>query len=275
MNRRRCLLPLLLGLCGLVGGGASLEAAADELAEAGTTLPTLTPSARSRVVDEAIDILGGFTNVVSRWNAPIRFAVIGGTAGGGAETARTTIADVTAQSALPLVSIEAEEEVEAYLAARRRASADALSACDRRGRCANFIVLIAELAAMRELAEVIPLREVYRRSLEVDGEVHCFFAPFLNRRREIVRAFVFVQADLPPALRNTCLVEEIYQSFGLFGDVTGSRHFSFDNRVKPKRVTAFDRALLASLYAPGIGPGSPVFAVLDRFVRRLGPATAR
>ena len=45
--------------------------------------------------------------------------------------------------------------------------------------------------------------------------------------RRISLAVVYVRSDLDPSMLETCLQEEIYQSFGLFGDYTGSTLFSF------------------------------------------------
>jgi len=249
-------------------------------AQAAPAPGALTPAERARVHEEAADILGGYSNVVSRWDGPIRSLVIGGRDGDAARVARETLAEVVAQTSLAHLPLHrATTDVAPYVdAIRREPDYRFASACEPPARtvCANFVVLISDLAAVRELADAVPLRAVYRRSLdeagrreEPDDDVHCFFAPFQDAGREIVRAFVFVQASLPRDMLRTCLQEEIYQSFGLFSDVSGSRFFSFDNRVEPKRITAFDRALLASVYAPEGRPGEPVFVTIARFAGRL------
>ena len=81
---------------------------------------------------------------------------------------------------------------------------------------------------------------------------------------------MFVSSDLAEPMLRTCLQEEIYQSFGLFNDFSGSNYFSFNNIVAPKSITHYDRTLLTSIYDPAFQPGTPVFRVTARFMELLG-----
>lgn len=254
-------------------GASALVASADEGFEPVGAGPPLTAETRSRLFEEALHVLGGSTNVISRWSSDIRFAVLGGEVGDAANVARATIESIAVEAGLELVHIDHDPGIlESELVAARRSVDHRLAVCDRNAPavCANFIVMLADIRSMRDLADAIPLRAVYKRSIDSrfdrSSVTHCFFVPFQNVRREIVRAFVFVDKDLSPAMLSTCLNEEMYQSFGLFNDVSGSRFFSFDNRVVPKQITFFDKALLASVYHPDVRTGAPAFAVVQRFL---------
>ena len=87
---------------------------------------------------------------------------------------------------------------------------------------------------------------------------------------EIRQALVFVRNDLSQDMVRTCLQEEIYQSFGMFNDFTGSRYYSFNNRIEPKVITRYDRALLETIYDSGFRQGAPVFMVVKKLMEKLG-----
>ena len=136
--------------------------------------------------------------------------------------------------------------------------------------CANFFVIFASLADMEAVARAIPLRPVYQKAFANPDAIKCFFSPFQTGYLEIRQALVFIRDDLPRAMVDTCLQEEIYQSFGMFNDSTDSRYYSFNNRIEPKAITRYDRALLETIYDPQFRPGAPVFAVVKRLMERLG-----
>lgn len=263
-----------------VGGATSVAAsfAGVRAAYADTdpaALPHLDEREREQVYAEALHVLGGNVNVVSKWTAEIRYALLAGREPVARRILQDTMLDVAVQTGLRARAVRPEDSrASTQLAAIERDSSYRLAVCDVRepSLCANFFVVVTDLDTMRGLAGAVPLRDVYRSSLQEDGSVHCFFSPRQNARREIVGAFVFVQDKLSPEMLRTCLHEEIYQSFGLFNDISGSQFFSFDNRVEPKRITAFDRALLASVYDPDVKPGAPVFAVAERFMQRIQAA---
>ena len=142
---------------------------------------------------------------------------------------------------------------------------------DAQAECANLVVVITDIQTMRELATAIPLRQVYQRSVAASSP-YCFFAPFVNGGMTIRQSFVFVRDDLDDAMKRTCLQEEIYQSFGLFNDVSGSTWFSFNNKVEPKSITAMDKLLLKTVYSKDFGPGMPAYVVVRKFLEALDKA---
>lgn len=235
-------------------------------------------SEHAQVFDEAIHILGGNVNVISKWTGPIRLAIIGdintadkGTGVSAAEHARSVIADVATLTGLTVApSSDHYINVESYLDSVRRSARFTLSDCDAAPACANFFVVFAKVAEMKSIAEAIPLRPVYQRALANPEAVKCFFSPFQTGYMEIRQALVFVREDLTPNLVQTCVQEEIYQSFGMFNDFTGSRYFSFNNRIAPKAITQYDRALLQTIYDPRFQHGAPAFAVVKQLMQRLG-----
>lgn len=96
----------------------------------------------------------------------------------------------------------------------------------------------------------------------------CFFIP-RQYYNEITFSIVFIGRDTFPNLLNSCLNEEILQSFGAFDDAAGSRYFSFNDEVREKRITDLDLCLLASIQDPSVKPGDPAQKVLDLFEKRL------
>lgn len=169
----------------------------------------------------------------------------------------------------------AAKSARAAFIAEERSYASGLdpAACEPDGarRCARFVVLVTGRRAMAAVAETLRLRRVHRRAIGAGGTPHCFFMPSVGAGPRISRALVFVDKTLALPMLNTCLHEEIYQSFGLFGDYSGSRHFSFDDVVAPKHLTRFDRALLATLYREESPSAAGVAA---RLVDALGEPSA-
>jgi len=266
----------------------------------------LTKDQEGQVYDEAVHILGGNANVISKWVDDIRLAVIGeaqidmslppatrksttgknrpssepsqetalqGPAVPSAKLAYDILTDIAVQTDLNLRFVQTGiRDARDYLTVIEQNPAYQLAACavNDQSVCANFVVLFSDASTMQQLARAIPLRPVYQSALERSNDVPCFFAPFQTRSLEIAQAFVFVREDLSAAMLRTCLQEEIYQSFGLFNDFSRSAYFSFNNVVEPKEITDYDRALLASVYDPEFKPGAPVFRVIKRFMENLG-----
>jgi len=216
-----------------------------------------------QLYDEAVHILGGNANVISRWTDTVRLAVIGAPNEQSDAKAQATVREIALQARLHWTLVTHNiYDANAYHGQLINSNDFELSACDSDNgdECANFIVLFASDDEIKRIAAALPLRPVYRKSLDASDSVLCFFAPFLTRGQVIRQAFVYVNRELSTHMLNTCLQEEIYQSFGLFNDSTDSKFFSFNNRVEPKSITEYDRALLASVYHPSLRPGSPVFA---------------
>lgn len=175
---------------------------------------------------------------------------------------RFSLSDCTDQSARVQESKD--------LTANNQAARDPSAVAAGRPACGNFFVVIADVAEMEAIAKAIPLRPVYQKAFANPDAIKCFFSPFQTGYMEIKQALVFVRRDLSRAMVRTCLQEEIYQSFGMFNDFTGSRYYSFNNKIAPKVITRYDRALLQTIYEPGFRHGAPVFVVVKKLMERLG-----
>lgn len=233
----------------------------------------LSKSEEGQLYDEAVHILGGNANVISRWVDPVRLAVINAPNDQSDAYAQTITSEIAVQTELNWSLIEHDvRDADVYHARLLKSDDLDLSLCDSNkvDECANLVVLFGSVADIKRIAAALPLRAVYQRSLDESDNVLCFFAPFLTSSQEIRKAFVYVNRELSQEMLNTCLQEEIYQSFGLFNDYTDSKFFSFNNREEPKSITKFDKALLASVYDPSLKAGAPVFAVMERLINRLG-----
>ena len=268
-----------------------------------TTLPSrLQKSEHRQVFDEAVHILGGNVNVISQWTRPVRLVVVGditlddtgngdsGTTDSGttdsrssveahqdsaADYARAVIAEIVSLVNLTVeVADDSYRDAQTYLQSLKRSARFTLSDCveaeSAGGACGNFFVIFADVAEMEAITRAIPLRPVYQKAFSNPQGVKCFFSPFQTAYMEIRQALVFVNKDLPREMVRTCLQEEIYQSFGMFNDYTGSAYYSFNNKIEPKVITRYDRALLETIYDSSFKQGAPVFAVVRKLMERLG-----
>lgn len=234
---------------------------------------SLSPTEQTQLYDEVLHVLGGNANIISRWVGDVRFASAGEASADVHAMALKTVQAVAKDARLKVVPIQHEvrSSTEYLLAVEKTAPSD-LALCDRSNgeSCANLVVLFSEGETMRKLADAIPLRSLYAKALDRTTDIPCFFSPFIDARMVIRQAFVYVRKDLSPEMLRTCLQEEIYQSFGLFNDVSESKFFSFNNVVEPKSITDYDRMLLRQVYDPEHKPGAPVFAVVMRMMKHLG-----
>ena len=258
-----------------------------------TTLPSrLQESEHRQVFDEAVHILGGNVNVISQWTRPVRLVVVGeitwddsGTTDSGnsteahqdsaADYARAVIEEIVSLANLTVeVADDSYRDAQTYLQSLKRSARFTLSDCveaeSAGGACGNFFVIFADVAEMEAITRAIPLRPVYQKAFSNPQGVKCFFSPFQTAYMEIRQALVFVNKDLPREMVRTCLQEEIYQSFGMFNDYTGSAYYSFNNKIEPKVITRYDRALLETIYDSSFKQGAPVFAVVRKLMERLG-----
>jgi hypothetical protein len=67
---------------------------------------------------------------------------------------------------------------------------------------------------------------------------------------------------LPPEAVRACLVEEIVQSLGLFGETTAERATILDDEIGYQDLGPIDRLLLQTLYDPRLVPGTDLEAAL-------------
>jgi len=262
-------------------------AAAETMVDNSTPPAQLPKSEHGRVFDEAVHILGGNVNVISKWIRPIRLVVVGDVVndtsvesggeleGGAAGYAARVIAEISSLTRLNVaVARDSYSSADAYLRAINRSAQFTLSDCvdsatDDNG-CGNFFVIFADVEKMEAIVKAIPMRPVYQKAFSNPDAIKCFFSPFQTVYMEIRQALVFVRNDLPLEMVRTCLQEEIYQSFGMFNDSTGSRYYSFNNKIEPKAITRYDRALLETIYDNSFRQGAPVFMVVKKLMDKLG-----
>ena len=237
-----------------------------------STIPPLSSAEQANVFDEAIHILGGNANVQSKWTDHIRFTIVGQASAAAREHVSIILSDIATSTGLAVSNATHPYATASdFVAAIEQSPKGQWQTCtNQNASCVNLLILVTDVETMRDVAQAIPLRPVYLRALADDGGASCFFSPFINQRLEIVRALVFVSSELTEPMLQTCLQEEIYQSFGMFNDFSGSHYFSFNNIVAPKSITHYDRTLLASIYDPAFKPGTPVFRVTARFMELLG-----
>lgn len=228
-----------------------------------------TEKALTQLGIESIHILGGFRNPVIRWNSVINLAIVG-------DTDPTTMAQITSVfNEISLLSGirytrvgHAYTEPERYLKAIGDSPDHDLTLCDttKSTQCANFVVLVISQELMHKVAVSLPLRPVFQQASARKDNIYCFFSPNVASNLEIKQSIVWVRSNLEEPLLNTCLQEEIYQSFGLFNDFSDSHYFSFNNIVAPKKITPFDKQLLTSLYDAAFRSGTSTEAVAQQLI---------
>ena len=232
---------------------------------------------KQELADHALHILGGNANVISRWTENIRLALVADTTSLIEQHVENLVAELAGLTGLQGKVLGGTRILPAdYVEMVQRTGPYDLSLCNSAAvdsaDCANLVVVISDIETVRRLATAIPLRGVYQRAVAGDSEPYCFFAPFVGGRRDIRQGFVFVRDDLGEAMTQTCLQEELYQTFGLFNDASGSDWFSFNNRVEPKSITPMDKLLLQTVYSPEFRPGAPAYAVVRQFLKNLDKA---
>lgn len=224
------------------------------------------------IYKQAVHILGGNASVVHKWVSDIRFVSIGDPelAAFAAEVVKETSEITKLELKLLEPTIRSDDEYISLVKASQLHSLGSECKDKLSFRCFNFVVLFTDFHKMIKLVKLLPLRGIYLEMLNANPPTPCFFVPYQRAREfKIFQAFVFVNKHISWEMKRTCLAEEIYQSFGLFEDYTGSRYFSFNNKVERKLITEYDKALLASLYDPRVRPGTPVNFVVGLFLDRF------
>lgn len=223
---------------------------------------------QKQIYDEAVHILGGNGNVISRWRGDIRYLVVGSKhfRQQAVKSLQETVVETGIQIGELPIPLSTNSDLLSLYDQHICKLKDFSPATDS---CANFVIIQSDRDEMLALAKRIPLRKVYQQSLIAEQPVYCFFAPFVSARQSIELAFIYIDSELDAAMLDTCLSEEIFQSFGLFNDFSGAHYFSFNNIVEPKQITQFDRLLLRTLYNSDFAPGTPVFTVMQRFMNEL------
>lgn len=230
-------------------------------------------SEQQKIADEAIHILGGNLNVISQWHDEIRFALIGSDIELARHYALQAFSEISMDIKRATIGVTHDYgNAASYLTSLENMDGFGIYDCavGDDAQCANFVIVFSGVEMMQNIATTIPLRDVYRKALAREEDVLCFFSPILGRGRVIEGGFVYIRQGMSDAMTRTCLFEEIYQSFGVFNDYTDSAYFSFNNRIEPKDISFYDRALLRALYDPEFTSGTPAFSVVNRLMENLG-----
>ncbi|MEM1276854.1 MAG: DUF2927 domain-containing protein [Pseudomonadota bacterium] len=91
---------------------------------------------------------------------------------------------------------------------------------------------------------------------------------------EIDHVFIFIRAELPRAMRHSCIEEEISQAMGLIRDDDDVRPSLFNEDEEFAFLTEHDEYLLRILYDPRLTPGLPreaAIPIVDQIARELLP----
>lgn len=223
-----------------------------------------------QLLRESVHILGGHRRPVVRWYEPVRVAVVGPVTEALTIEIRSLFNEISLLSGIPYTLIQHDiDNADTYASTLSHTSDYDLSICENSEplSCANFVIVLSEKAAMNKVAVALPMRPVFQKATSVSNDdLLCFFSPGIARATEIVRSVVYVQSDIDRAMQLTCLQEEVYQSFGLFDDFSDSQYFSFNNDIKEKQITVFDKQLLTSLYDNAFSRGSPALPVAQQLV---------
>jgi hypothetical protein len=223
--------------------------------------------APSQLLIESIRVLGGFRSPVVRWNRVVKLAIVG-------DRSTTTMRKITSifnkislMTGIRYKQIDHALSIpERYLEAIDGSPHPHLRLCGRSAstNCANFVVLVVSQELMHNIALSLPLKPIYQKATARKNKIHCFFSPTVTSNFEITHSLVWVRNDLEEFMLNTCLQEEIYQSFGLFNDYSNSHFYSFNNIVAPKKITSFDKQLMASLYDAAFPLGASILPIAQQ-----------
>ena len=88
------------------------------------------------------------------------------------------------------------------------------------------------------------------------------------RSGSIAKADILIKDELPPRIRDACIVEEIVQSLGLMNDDPRARPSIFNDSQEYLDLTSHDEYLLRILYDPRVRPGMR-FRQMDPLVRQI------
>lgn len=187
---------------------------------------------------EASDMLANDTGtVISKWDQPIRYRLLNATPQN-KEQIETFSARLTELTGLIIR--------EAYPAERHNMDIRFVPPSHR----------AIEAAQVLNLGYVGP--SVARLVSEWrDYEQHRCFAVTTQRpdtfNTEV--AYIFIKAELPADLRETCIIEEMAQSLGLLNDDNSVKPSIFNDDGRHLTLTSHDELLLRILYHPSIRSG--------------------
>lgn len=123
---------------------------------------------------------------------------------------------------------------------------------------ANMTVLIVSRTELRPFAN----RTAQRYHGRDAGHFSCFVAQADGSTIERPKTIVGIPDDLTPPLIRSCIVQELTQNLGLYGDLDGRTDTNFTSGGGAPRLTEYDRQLLTMLYDERLRDLMPRRAVL-------------
>lgn len=152
------------------------------------------------------------------------------------------------------------------------------------GRSGNFRVVVLHEQERRDIGDrlrewlpEIQIAEV--RAIEnLSKDTYCVVVSSDPGNTGIItRAVAIIRAELPPALRLSCIHEEIAQGLGLANDSAAARPSIFNDDDEYGRLTTMDELMLGMLYdqrlSPGMTEGSARNTVRDMATALLAPSS--
>ncbi|MCI4666070.1 MAG: DUF2927 domain-containing protein [Neomegalonema sp.] len=173
---------------------------------------------------------------LSRWERPVRYALIGD---GVTHADRRTVDAITSRLA--------DLTQRAFLPTS--------------GADANLKIFIVSELAREALARRVKGRSTFRGSITeawintLNPPCFALFETTAREGGEITRAAIFIKAELEPPLREACLLEEITQSMGPTFDHASVRPSIFNDDQEFIALTRHDEDLIKLLYHPRLKPG--------------------
>ena len=149
--------------------------------------------------------------------------------------------------------------IETYARRLARATRHEIGTTGRRGNFTVFILHEQDLGRIgprlrSRLPEISDAAITFVETLPLDQYCVVFTSDPGGAGR-ITAAAAVIRAELPPALRISCLHEELAQGLGLANDSDLARPSIFRDDDEFGRLTTFDERLLGLLYDPALTPG--------------------
>lgn len=214
---------------------------------------------RAEAADD-VDLAGNIT--VAKWVKPLRYQLVGATREDAARVASlaTRVQRLTGIDIAPADALEPNVRV-SFVPFRHRDNA------------------IFQLTDQGTLGPAV--RGLVMRWRDTEREKCLGLISVDPKSGAIGKTDILIKNELPPTIRNACIVEEIVQSLGLMNDVPHARPSIFNDSQEFLDLTTHDEFLLRILYDPRVRPGMtlrmmrPLVAQIIREVRpSTGPTRA-
>lgn len=208
---------------------------------------------RAEAADD-VDIAGNIT--VAKWVKPLHYQLVGGTPKDAAKVA-TLVERVRRLTNIDIAPADAREPniTLSFVPFRYRDNA------------------VFELASQGVLGPAVG--GMVMRWRDTEREKCLGLISVDPSSGEIAMADILIKDELPPHIRNACIVEEIVQSLGLMNDDPRARPSIFNDSQEFLDLTTHDEFLLRILYDPRVRPGMNLQIMrplVDQIIREVRPA---